>query len=107
MTKYRDRLDIIADILKVVRDGARKTRIMYMANLSYTLLTRYLTDVIKMGLVKMETGKTYELTDKGSNFLQEFKRYRKHQVKVEELQNDIKAEEATLIDRFLNDKSDY
>ena len=36
MIKYRDRLDIIADILKVVRDGAKKTRIMYMACLLYT-----------------------------------------------------------------------
>ncbi|MGQ9461394.1 MAG: winged helix-turn-helix domain-containing protein, partial [Candidatus Bathyarchaeaceae archaeon] len=37
MGKYRGRLDIVADILSVVNnnDGARKTRIMYQANLSY------------------------------------------------------------------------
>ena len=107
MTKYRDRLDIIADILEVVRDGARKTRIMYMANLSYTLLTRYLTDVIDMDLVRIDDGKTYELTDKGSNFLRKFNSYRKRQVKIEEQLSEIKDEEATLIDRFLNNKGDY
>ncbi len=101
MTKYRDRLDIIADILKVVRDGAKKTRIMYMANLSYTLLTRYLTDVIDMQLVRIDDEKTYELTDKGTNFLQKFNSYRKRQEKIEGQLSDIKDEETTLIDRFL------
>jgi len=40
MGKYRDRLQIIADILSVVRDGAKKTHVMYQANLSFTLLKR-------------------------------------------------------------------
>jgi len=102
MIKYRDRLDIIADVLKVVKNGAKKTRIMYMANLSYTLLTRYLTDVIEKGLVRIEDGKTYELTEKGSKFLQEFTSYRKHEMKVKERVNIIQDEKVTLVNRFLN-----
>ena len=107
MTKYRDRLDIIADVLKVVSDGARKTRIMYMANLSYTLLTRYLTDVIDLGLVRKDEKKIYKLTDKGSNFLRKFKSYRKRQVKIEKKLSEIKDEEALLINRFLTNEDKY
>lgn len=105
MTKYRKRLDIIADMLTVVSDGARKTHIMYTANLSYTLLIRYLTDVIDMGLVRNENGNIFKLTAKGSDFLQEFNGYRKHRGKVEEQVSDIKYEEAMLMNRFLNDES--
>jgi len=54
MAKYRSRLEIVADVLGVVSGGARKTQIMYQANLSYKLLVHYLKDVIKMGLVKMK-----------------------------------------------------
>ena len=106
MTKYRDRLGIIADILEVARDGAKKTRIMYMANLSYTLLTRYMSDVLDRGLVKKETGKTYMLTDKGAYFLQKINSYRKRQEEIEEQLSDIKNEGATLIDTFLKDHNE-
>jgi len=99
--KYRDKLDIIADILAVVKDGSKKTRIMYMANLSYTLLTRYLTEVIDNGLVKIKDKKIYELTDKGFNFLQEFTNYRKRQMKLEKKLTEIKDEETLLINQFL------
>ena len=105
MTKYRDRLDIIADILGIVREGARKTHIMYMANLSYTLLTRYLTEVIDMGLVRKQDKKHYLLTEKGSDFLQQFHTYRKHQAKVEERVNNVKKEKVTLVNTFLNSKN--
>ena len=51
MGQYRKRLEIIADILSVVRGGAKKTRIMYQANLSYRLLALYLEFVKEAGLV--------------------------------------------------------
>ena len=49
MGKHRSRLQIVADILFVVRDGAKKTQIMRRTNLSYKLLGRYPTDVIEAG----------------------------------------------------------
>jgi len=109
MTKYRDRLDIIADVLTVVKNGSKKTRIMYMANLSYTLLTRYLTEVIENGLVRKADKKTYELTDKGSTFLKELNSYRKHQTRIMKRVNGIKDEKIVLMNRFLNseDTNDY
>src|SRR4030042_4301342 len=69
MNKYRDRLQIIADMLYTARNGAKKTQIMYKANLSYRLLGRYLREVLNAGLVKFENGNSYVLTAKGKKFL--------------------------------------
>ncbi|UCE29613.1 MAG: hypothetical protein JSV85_02525 [Candidatus Bathyarchaeota archaeon] len=104
MARYRSRLDIIADILGVVSDGARKTQIMYQANLSYKLLTRYLQDVIDMGLVKTEDGTIYELTSKGSAFLRQFKGYNERRVEAEAQLNGVQNEKMILETKFLNSK---
>ena len=102
MAKYRSRLEIIGDVLGVVSGGAKKTQIMYQANLSYRLLTRYLKDVIDMGLVKMKGGATYELTEKGSAFLREFKGYNERRVAVEAQLNGVRNEKEILESRFLH-----
>ncbi|MEM2567800.1 MAG: winged helix-turn-helix domain-containing protein [Candidatus Bathyarchaeia archaeon] len=78
MGSYRGRLDIIADILSIVkRNGsARKTQIMYGANLSYTVLTRYLTEILNACLLKFDNDKCrYVLTEKGKKFLQHYREY--------------------------------
>ena len=77
MGRYRTRLQIIADILRVVRRGARKTRIMRQARLSYTLLRRYLAEVVKADLVCFEN-ENYVLTGKGRRFLDKFNVYFRH-----------------------------
>jgi len=53
---YGSRLDIIADMLRAVSQGAKKTQIMYHANLSYKLLIKYLTEVIESCLIRFEGG---------------------------------------------------
>ena len=102
MSRYRRRLEIVADVLDVVRDGAKKTRIMYQANLSYRLLTRYLKEVVSFGLVRVEEDGLYELTAKGYDYLQAFKGYRERRVEVEEQLNDVDDEKTLLENRFLN-----
>ena len=83
MSKYRNRVEIIADILNVVGDGARKTQIMYKGNLSYKLLTRYLREVIGAGLVCAgEKANIYQLTEKGKMFLRDFKDYSQNRAEV-------------------------
>ena len=104
MGSYRSRLKIIADVLGVARGGARKTQIMYQANLSYRLLTRYLKDVVDMGLVRMQDEGIYELTEKGIGFLSEFKGYHERRVEVEEQLNDMEDARMKLENRFLNAK---
>jgi predicted transcriptional regulator len=73
---YRDRLDIIADILNVVSREAKKTQIMYQANLSYKVLQRYLSEIVDASLVSFEDGnQRYILTVKGHEYLDAYKEY--------------------------------
>ena len=71
MTRYRKSLEIIADILNAVGDGAKKTRIMYIANLSYKLLGKYLDKTVDAGLINCSND-SYEVTEKGQVFLERF-----------------------------------
>ena len=102
MGKYRSRLQIIADVLSVVREGAKKTRIMYQANLSYKLLTRYLEDVLDAGLVRGGNDDCYELTQKGREFLARFDDYFVHRQSAEEKLNHVMDEKAKLENTYLN-----
>jgi len=88
VSKYRSRLEIIADVLNAVGDGAKKTRIMYIANLSYKLLEKYLKKTFEAGLISSNND-LYEVTEKGRVFLERFNdfssRYSKLEMKLEEI----------------------
>ena len=84
MGNYRGRLDIIADILQVVSQNAKKTQIMYRANLSYKVLQRYLRDITAASLICFETAEQcYMLTQKGQDFLEAYKNYSKINKNIE------------------------
>jgi len=71
--KYRDRVAIIGDILRSVketRSGRRKTQIMQSANLNYTQTMKYLGYLMGCGLISVADGETYTITPKGYEFLQ-------------------------------------
>jgi predicted transcriptional regulator len=74
MVKYRDRLEIIADMLNAVGNGSKKTRIMYVANLSYMLLEKYLGEVVRVGLV-CYNHESYEMTEKGRAFIERYSNF--------------------------------
>jgi len=68
--------DIIASILNLSKEGATRTQIMYGANLSFTLLNKYLDFLIKNELLesrKKEGRILYFLGEKGSNFLSNYR----------------------------------
>jgi len=96
MSKYRDRLRIIADILSIVRVKAKKTRIMYQANLSYRLLCRYMGEVLDSGLIESEDGDCYVLTVRGEEFLNRHEEYSKRCQSLEKHLNNVNFEKATL-----------
>ena len=96
MGKYRGKLQIIADILSVVREGARKTHVMYRANLSYRLLSRYLTEVLECGLVSLDKEDRYKLTRRGQNFLDRFNEYSKRCDQLEQQLNHVNGEKTVL-----------
>lgn len=73
---YRRKLDIIADMLHVTTQGAKKTRIMYQANLNHGLLERRLNEIKKACLVSFERKRRcYVLTSKGKQFLEVYGQY--------------------------------
>ena len=79
MTKKRNRLEIIYDILRTIRERNKRikpTHILYKSNLSYQMLEEYLSELIKNELIIeriTEKGKTYSLTPKGQNYLEKYK----------------------------------
>ena len=105
MGKYRDRLQIVADMLSVVSgNDAKKTRIMYIANLSWDLLNRYLNDLMEAGLLSFNSSGFYVLTPKGRLFLYRFSEYSKRCESVEEHLNDLDKEKKNLENMCLNAK---
>jgi predicted transcriptional regulator len=94
---YRSRFDIIADMLNVASGRAKKTQIMYQANLSYRLLQKYLAEVRLSGLVMYERkGRCFVLTHKGEQFLRAYKEYSRRAGFVERHLNHFKLEEKVL-----------
>ena len=97
MNKYRNKFEIVADILRIVKDGAHKTEIMYKGNLSYSMLTRYLSKLLTAGLVSIASeSNSYKITDKGKLFLERFNRYIRRCRSLERQLEKIKREEDLL-----------
>jgi predicted transcriptional regulator len=97
MGNYRSRLDIIADILHVASRRAKKTRIMYQANLSYKVLMVYLAEIVAASLIRFERkDKCYVLTPKGREFLEKYKEYSRRNKHVERQLNDITGKKKVL-----------
>jgi predicted transcriptional regulator len=90
LVNYRDRLDIIADILNVASKDAKKTQIMYQANLSYKVLQRYLNEIVTASLVQFEHSRQcYQLTGKGHEYLDAYKEYARLSKTMEKRLNDF------------------
>ena len=67
----------MANVLRAALGGAKKTHIMYGANLSYTLLRKYLGRLVEAGLVKYrQKDRVYELTNRGENYLDRYVEYK-------------------------------
>jgi predicted transcriptional regulator len=68
--KKRSRTEIVGNILNAANGGATKTKIMYIAFLSYNQLKEYLSVLIENNLIEyLEGTRTFKTTEKGLNFL--------------------------------------
>jgi len=94
----RNSLDIVSDILSVALIKARKTKIMYQANLSYVQLQKYLRDLLEKNLLDHDGESFYLATKKGLQFL---KLYNEH---VEMLKKLEKQKEQCNRDRMMLDR---
>ncbi len=105
MVNYRDRLDIIADILNVASREARKTQIMYQANLSYKVLQRYLNEVVDASLVRYrDVNQCYALTDKGEEYLDAYKEYSRFSKTMEKRLSDF-SEKRRILEQLCSSKN--
>jgi len=78
MNKKRNKLQIINDILRVIREKSgriKPTHILYKSNLSYQMMEEYLAELIEKEFIIVINNKkdrTYAITPKGVNFLEKY-----------------------------------
>ena len=79
MSKKRTRLEIIRDILNVIREKSGKvkpTHILYKSNLSHQMMEDYVSELLqKEFILELHEHKErrYAITPKGSNFLDKYR----------------------------------
>jgi len=79
MAKKRERLEVIKDILNSIRENRqiKPTRLLYASNLSPQMFKDYINELISKGFIKLDIDKkekkTFSLTKKGYDFLDEYK----------------------------------
>jgi predicted transcriptional regulator len=79
---YRSKVRILVDMMRSIQsegeEGAGPTKILYAANLSHDRLTQYLDELIEKELISSiennDSSRVYFLTEKGREFLREFKK---------------------------------
>jgi len=64
-------MEVMAEILEIAEKGAKKTKLVYGANLNFKILKDYLEDLEKAGLIKSHDG-IMETTVKGKEYLTRF-----------------------------------
>ena len=71
----RNKTEIVAEILRIAKKGARKTRIVYTANLNFKLLNEYLGKLEKAGLIDEDNDENgiIKTSEKGERYLQYYK----------------------------------
>jgi predicted transcriptional regulator len=79
MTKKRSRLQVIRDILSTINkknNEIKPTHILYKSNLSHHMMDEYLKELISKKFIKENKktkGKTYSITQKGKDYLNQYK----------------------------------
>ncbi|MBE9593169.1 MAG: winged helix-turn-helix domain-containing protein [Proteobacteria bacterium] len=71
LKERRSRMDIIADILSVAGEEAKKTHIVYRANLNFARVDEYLQYMVDKGLIEKKS-REYKTTERGEEFLRTY-----------------------------------
>ncbi len=97
LRKYRDRSEIIADILTIVSKSAKKTRILSNVNLNFSVLQRYLSELESAQLISFERNlKLFRLEEKGREFLKSYSKYSETLQSTEKRLSDVAAKKKAL-----------
>ena len=70
----RDRIEIIAEILRIAKKGVKKTHLVYKANLNHALLEEYLMRLEQQGLIarNINPGRMVQTTERGKQFVERY-----------------------------------
>ena len=76
--KKRERLGVIKDILRAISESSKikPTRLLYASNLSPQMFKDYVDELLTKKFIKIdadEKNKTFSLTKKGFEFLEQYK----------------------------------
>jgi len=72
-SKRRDKIDIAVDVLRVSKDGAKKTQIINKVNLNFFQSNRYIDLLVGKGLLRLgNPERLYKTTDKGLKLVEEY-----------------------------------
>jgi len=104
MSKHRESLDIVADVLRAASGGAGITRIMYTANLSYKLVERYLKLTLSLDFLNL-AGLTYVVTGEGQRFLIKYESFNRRSLEVQGFLKTLEGERDALIRLLLKKES--
>ncbi len=75
--KNRSRIEIMATILEKAAQGAKKTQMMYGANLSFYQIETYIKYMVKMDFLSFsKESRLYWTTGKGKEFLKSYGKIR-------------------------------
>ena len=83
MTSRRSRLEIIYDLLNSIREKGgtiKPTHLLYKSNLSHKKMKEYITQLEEKEFIEeieKNGKKLYALTDKGTEYVNEFQRIRR------------------------------
>ena len=92
MRVKRDQFEIVADILENIKEGNNsKSSLMKNANLSFTILRKYLDYLIEKGYIE-EKDSSYVITEKGIAVLERLKKMRQLEFQLAELINELSEE---------------
>ncbi len=70
----RNDLDICADLLNVAKSGAKKTQLVYKANLNFKIIKKYIKRLSEYGFLGSEGGQ-YFTTEEGNRFLTQYREF--------------------------------
>ncbi len=68
----RNSLDIYSEILNLSEHGAKKTQIVYKANLNFNIAKKHINALMERGFVE-EKSKLYFTTERGKNFVENYR----------------------------------
>jgi predicted transcriptional regulator len=75
VSKNRCSLDIVQAVLSIASVRSRKTKIMYGANLSFHQVEKYLSALLRSGLLEHDVDSGYLITEVGREFLSLYESY--------------------------------